>query len=422
MAFGGSRLGLAMRFSGLSNFAFPLSRVREIPCIPNAKESIGSKFMNHIERYDMLIKAPSPAPSHWAASCTHQECSLHQLSPYIGKLKSVIARDLILQYSKPGQLVVDMFCGSGTVPLEAARLGRRVFASDTNIYAVTLTKGKLQAPPDEKTALKVLKSHLNSAESLPIPDLRCVPQWVRAFFHPRTLKETLRICKFLRNEGQHFLLASILGILHHQRPGFLSFPSSHLVPYLRSKNFPKSIYPELYEYRPVTERLKAKVKRSLKRPPTRSLIGLVDGIHKSSVESVNLPDDIDCVITSPPYMNALDYSRDNRLRLWFLGEKHLETPDRALASLHGFKNLISSLVSQLQQKMKSGGHCVLIIGEKTFRGGGGFPSEELTRLFLTPPSTFQLNDVVSDIIPDIRRSRKHLAGVKRENILVFRKQ
>jgi hypothetical protein len=27
------------------------------------------------------------------------------------------------------------------------------------------------------------------------------------------------------------LLASMLGILHHQRPGFLSFPSSHLIPY-----------------------------------------------------------------------------------------------------------------------------------------------------------------------------------------------
>jgi hypothetical protein len=39
-----------------------------------------------------------------------------------------------------------MFWGSDTVPLEAARLRRRVFASDASIYAVTLTQGKLQAP------------------------------------------------------------------------------------------------------------------------------------------------------------------------------------------------------------------------------------------------------------------------------------
>ena len=377
--------------------------------------------MKHIECYDRLISAASLAPSHWAASCTHRECTLHQLSPYIGKLKSIIAQDLILQYSKPNQLIADMFCGSGTVPLESARLGRRVFASDTNIYAITLTKGKLQAPSDIETALKSLEYILKQTEALPLPDLRSVPQWVRAFFHPRTLKETLRLCKFLRDEGHNFLLASMLGILHHQRPGFLSFPSSHLVPYLRSKNYPKSTYPELYEYRPVAERLKAKVKRALKRPPAHPLLGLVDGICKSSAESIDLPDDIDCVITSPPYMNALDYSRDNRLRLWFLGEIHLEAPDRALASLHGFRRLITALVKQLQQKMRLGGHCVFVIGEQTFRGGGRFPSEELTRIFLTLPSTFQLCDVVSDVIPDIRRSRKHFAGVKQENILVFRK-
>ncbi|MDE0157833.1 MAG: DNA methyltransferase [Gammaproteobacteria bacterium] len=377
--------------------------------------------MNRAVYYESLIKVPSSAPPHWAASCTHQECSLHQLSPYIGKLKSIIAHDLILQYSKPGELVADMFCGSGTVPLEAARLERRVFASDTSIYAVTLTKGKLEAPSDTETALKALDHLLEHAKTLPVPDLRSVPKWVRAFFHPQTLKEVLRLSEFLNNEKHYFLLASLLGILHHQRPGFLSFPSSHLVPYLRSKKYPRANHPELYEYRPVTERLQAKVKRALKRPPTQSLNKFVDDISMSSVESVNLPDDIDCVITSPPYMNALDYSRDNRLRLWFLGETHLEAPDRVLASLDAFRRLISSLLKQLQQKMRLGGHCVFVIGEQTFRGGGRFPSEELTRIFLSPPSTFQLCDVVSDIIPDVRRSRKHFAGVKQENILVFRK-
>ena len=27
------------------------------------------------------------APEHWRISCTHTECTLHQVSPYIGKLK-----------------------------------------------------------------------------------------------------------------------------------------------------------------------------------------------------------------------------------------------------------------------------------------------------------------------------------------------
>src|SRR5262245_53325317 len=145
--------------------------------------------MDPMTHYDEIMAMPSPAPPHWAEPCTHQECSLHQLSPYIGKLKSSIAQDLILRYSKPGELVADMFCGSGTVPLEAVRLGRRVFASDASIYAVTLTQGKLQAPMTSETALAELEDLLQCVDSLPMPDLRCVPRWVRAFFHPHTLKK-----------------------------------------------------------------------------------------------------------------------------------------------------------------------------------------------------------------------------------------
>ena len=200
--------------------------------------------MKQFARCGSLVDGPTSAPSHWADSCTNHECSLHQLSPYIGKLKSIIAKDLILQYTKPGDLVADMFCGSGTIPLEAARLKRRVFASDTSHYAITLTKGKLNAPIDADAAFEALDRLLVHADSTPLPDLLGVPEWVRSFFHPRTLKEAIRLSDLLKKKRQYFFLASILGILHHQRPGFLSYPSSHLVPYLRTRKFPKHEYPD----------------------------------------------------------------------------------------------------------------------------------------------------------------------------------
>ena len=379
------------------------------------------KLPERLPRYEELTASPTPAPTHWASSYTDRECSLHQLSPYIGKLKSIIAGDLILRYSQPGQLVVDMFCGSGTVPLEAARLKRRVFASDTSIYAITLTKGKLHAPERIDVALETLDKVLKQVKSLPLPDLRGVPQWVRAFFHPRTLKEALRLTRVLIRERHYFLLGSMLGILHHQRPGFLSYPSSHLVPYLRSNRFPRSAYPELYEYRRIEPRLKAKVERALKRTSEIPFSTLVDGVRLSSAQSVNLPEGIDCVITSPPYMNALDYRRDNRLRLWFLGESCGKQADRAFATFPAFKRLMDALASQLEKKVRRGGYCIFVVGEHAFRGVNSFPSEVLAQSFLTRASAFRLCDVIADTIPDVRRSRKHLSGVKRENVFVFRK-
>ena len=366
------------------------------------------------------IGTPQPAPAHWSAPCTHQECTLHQLSPYIGKLKSTIARDLIETYTEPGQLVVDMFCGSGTVPLEAALLGRNVFASDASAYAVTLTKGKLHAPQNPKMALSALNHLLTQAKSLPLPDIATVPLWVQSFFHPLTLQETIRMSTLLRKKRNYFLLSAILGILHHQRPGFLSYPSSHLVPYLRTNRFPRDTYSSLYTYRELGPRLHAKVLRALKRPPSTTLSDHVINIRRATVERVTLPDHIDCVITSPPYMNALDYERDNRLRLWFLGDNQRLSTDHTLKSLNGFKRAIDALAKQLVQKLKKGGYCIFVVGDRTTRSTERVPSHELIRIFDVRAPAFRLCSITQDSIPDIRRSRKHISGVKHENILVFR--
>ena len=41
--------------------------------------------------YQSLISQPEHAPPEWRVACAHSETTLHQLSPYIGKLKSSIA-------------------------------------------------------------------------------------------------------------------------------------------------------------------------------------------------------------------------------------------------------------------------------------------------------------------------------------------
>lgn len=376
--------------------------------------------MTLIEQYHEMMACSSPAPTHWARSCTHDECTFHQLSPYIGKLKSIIARDLISQYSRPGELVADVFCGSGTVPLEAARLGRRPFASDSSPYAVTLTNAKLQAPKDVDSALNDLEGSLEDATHVPVPDIGGVPQWVRQFYHPKTLTETLRFVQCVKAKDRHFFLASVLGILHHQRPGFLSFPSSHLVPYLRSTKYPRTKYPQLYEYRPIAPRIRAKVIRAFKRPPARPVPRNVAGVRACAVESVDLPDATDCIITSPPYMNALDYVRDNRLRLWFL-DPHFHASDTASAGLQNFRRAMKALAGQVHRKLKVGGYCVFVVGERTSRKGDRFPSEELVSILASDAPSLSLCKILSDTIPDVRRSRRRLAGVKREQFLVLRK-
>src|SRR5437763_1881925 len=96
----------------------------------------------------------------------------------------------------------------------------------------------------------------------PSVNLGAVPEWVREFFHPETLREVVAAFEEVNRSQDYFLTACLLGILHHVRPGFLSYPASHLVPYLRKSKFPPDEFPAMYAYRDLRSRLLAKIKRA----------------------------------------------------------------------------------------------------------------------------------------------------------------
>jgi len=242
---------------------------------------------------------------------------LHRLAPYIGKLKPVIARQLLREFTAVGDTVLDCFSGSGTIPLEAVLLGRRVLAFDVNPYAVTLTRAKLEAPSSEEAANEQLAERVLASQERPRYDEKKLPQWVRKFFHPNTLQNALRFADECIEKDDQFLLACLLSILHHQRPGFLSYPSSHLVPYLRDRKFPRTKYPKMYAERELAPRLAAKLHRTYKYGGALNRAGVLQ-VGQVGVADLQLEYEVDAIVTSPPYMNALDYVRDNRLRMWFL--------------------------------------------------------------------------------------------------------
>ncbi len=376
--------------------------------------------MNH----GQISIAAVRAPRRWRVPCVHLESRLHQLSPYIGKLKSSIASDLVRDFTSVGDLVLDPFCGSGTIPLECAVQSRRVLAADVSSYAVLLTRAKLFPPQSLDDGLERLELVLAAAKQRPSPDLRSIPLWVRRFFHPDTLKEAIRFSDACRDSGEDFLLACLLGILHHQRPGFLSYPSSHLVPYLRERNFPRDEYPELYRYRDVRSRMEKKIRRALS-----DAHGLHDAnrghikVRRASIAELSLPGPIDAIVTSPPYMNALDYHRDNRLRLWFLEKSVHNYSPEPTDKRQAFRKMMRSLARRHVTRLKRGGRCVMIVGETVKRKGmTGHPAAEIADIFATECPDLRLVHSIKDVIPDVRRSRRAHSGTKRELILVFERE
>jgi len=352
-----------------------------------------------------------------SATC---ECSLHQLSPYIGKLKSSIARFLILKYTQVGDLIIDPFCGSGTIPLEALLAGRAAFACDTSDYAALLSRAKLSPPSSEEFAEKKAKRLLAKAMALPPPDLRKIPRWVRDFFNPETLKDVLRFASVAKGKGNEFWFACFLGILHHQRPGFLSYPSSHLVPYLRNRKFPREQFPEMYKYRELGPRLEAKIKRIFKRMQPLARRG---AFVRASADTVPVPSRARAIITSPPYMNALDYERDNRLRLWFIDPERCKFNEQSVSQKRkAFVEVMSAAIKRSAARLLPQGYFILVIGEEVKRTFRAKPSDIVHQLVVTHAPTLTLKTVYTDEIPDIRRGRRNCRGIKQEKVLIYQKE
>ena len=369
--------------------------------------------------YSLLQDLMEEAPVDWEKSCVHTEDTVHQLSPYIGKLKSSIATYIIDNYSSENQIIVDPFAGSGTIPCQAVLMGRKTFASDPSIYAKILTKGKLSAPATEDEAIDRAKKMIKKASLLTCPDLADVPSWVTCFFHPKTLEEIIKFSMIARQSGNEFYFANFLGILHHQRPGFLSYPASHLTPYLRNKKYPRELYPEMYEYRDLASRLIAKIHRTYKR---HTHVNGVWNFRQSSIENVTLPQAFDVLITSPPYMNTLDYGRDNRLRLWFANPYYRKSLDSSLTkSSYSFGVAMRIFAKKIELGLRSQGNCIIIVGEKA-KGKIEFLSSLIVSILSEYAPSLVLKKVIVDKIPDIRRCRRNYQGTKNEHILIFQKR
>jgi len=77
---------------------------------------------------------------------------------------------------------------------------------------------------------------------------------------------------------------------------------------------------------------------------------------------------------------------------------------------------------KVEKGLTLGRYCILVVGEEVQRSFSAHPAEVVVNIInqQTPP-LLSLRQVFTDSIPDIRRSRRELRGVKTEHFLVFKR-
>jgi adenine-specific DNA methylase/very-short-patch-repair endonuclease len=100
-----------------------------------------------------------------------------------GELTPAQVREALEKYAPP---VLDPFCGGGSIPLEAQRLGLKAYASDLNPVAVLITKALIEIPPKfaglppvhPRKDKELFASEWKGAAGL-AEDVRYYGQWMR---------------------------------------------------------------------------------------------------------------------------------------------------------------------------------------------------------------------------------------------------
>lgn len=242
---------------------------------------------------------------------------LHSLCSYQGKLKPALAHWLVSSFTSPGASVLDPLSGVGTVPFEAALNGRYAVANDLSPLAAIVASAKV-APPNLRQALDDVRwlEDRMAAMTLTAEDFSSASFGLNAkvadYYHPDTLVEVLKARRVMREEGwatRPFLWASILHVLHGNRPYALSRNSHPITPFSPTGEF---------EYRPVIDRVTRRVTNALATALTADFKHgtAYHGDFRDLVDKVEAP--VDAIITSPPFL-GMRFDRPNWLRLWFCG-------------------------------------------------------------------------------------------------------
>ena len=306
---------------------------------------------------------------------------VHGFHAYPARMHPETAARLIEAFSSPDATILDPFCGSGTVLVEAVRLGRCALGTDLNPLAVLLAARKI-APRTEHDLLRLVTA---AAEARAFADERRArragasrrypPIDVRSFA-PHVLLEldSLRshieaIAQGPLRDDLSLVLSAILVKVSNQRADTAEVgPPRRLAAGYTAKLFFRKAEELARRLRELQELASAK------RPLAK--VDLADARTLAPIASKS----VDAIVTSPPYAATYDYLAHHELRLrWLhlddaafahgeLGARRNYAELDATAAKREFHRELVAFFGAARRVVRPRGAIVLLIADSEVRG------------------------------------------------------
>jgi hypothetical protein len=321
---------------------------------------------------------------------------------------------------RPGSVVLDPMTGSGTVARQAVSLGHSAQGFDLDPLAVLISKVSTTKVADDKIAVASERLLQEAAKLKPFSvDLPWIDgsvqatEFVRYWFGAEQIK-SLRQISYLLNDPEALEIADDVAdvlrialsriIVTKSQCASLAQDTSHSRPHRVATESDYDVYKGFAQSVAAVRRRLATIDGS-----GRAEISMGDARNLVAVNDRS----VDAVLTSPPYLNAIDYLRGHRLSLVWLGHKLEDLsaarsasigserrPDKPIdqdfyadmksamgqigdlpSRYHGMIERyiadIHRMLAELVRVMKTGAHATFVMGNSCLRGVFIYNSEAL---------------------------------------------
>jgi SAM-dependent methyltransferase len=301
--------------------------------------------------------------------------NLHEIS-YRACFKPQLPRFFIERLTAPGDIVYDPFMGRGTTVLEAALLGRVPYGCDINPLSLFLTRPRLNPPVLSQVAARL--------KAIDFADADEFPEDLAVFYHPETLKQICSLKKYLLKRNVERALDAVdewiwmvgLNRLTGHSPGFFSvytLPPNQAtsvkaqtrINERRAQTPPRRNVPDLIARK--SRKLLSDCTQTIRQ--NLSLVGQQARLLTDRAAATpEIPDNsVSLVVTSPPFLNVVDYAGDNWLRCWFIGIEAGSVNITVPRKLEEWQQAMTDVFRELYRVLRPGGQVAFEVGE--IRGG-----------------------------------------------------
>lgn len=332
---------------------------------------------NEFEKTTSCLEFPDPAVdipvyiNEFWTSKQRAAHSLHEVS-YRACFKPQLPRFFITRLTGENDLVYDPFMGRGTTVIEAALLNRVPVGCDINPLSQILTSPRLNPPEIVEIQERLQSIDLQKPQEI----------WddLLVFYHPETLRSITNLREYLLKKEKYgeidrvdawIRMVATNRLTGHSR-GFFSvytLPPNQAVSVdsQRKINEKRSQTPPWRDVKAIILRKSRSLLRKLKRSEAtllQSIFTRTRLITSSADHTPEIQDNtVNLVVTSPPFLDVVDYHQDNWLRCWFNGIDTGGVNIWHLSNPGAWQEKMTDLFKELKRILVPGGYVAFEVGE-----------------------------------------------------------